>query len=398
MLPVTSKIAARAAALSLSSAEASRFSRHLLLPEVGVEGQRRLKAARVLIIGTGGLGSPASLYLAAAGIGTLGLVEFDTVDQSNLQRQILFRDADQNRPKIEAAIAQLKSLRPDLHIEPHPQRLSVENAEQIISTYDVILDGTDNFPTRYLANDACVLLKKPYVYGSIFRFEGQASVFYPPHGPCYRCLFAAPPPAEQAPSCAEAGVLGVLPGLIGTTQATEAIKLILGIGEPLMGRLLTFDALAMHFDEFRLRRDPGCPVCGEAPTITSLQSITENCSRALSPGGDGAGSTPAVPQLKTQDYYRLRQSGAAHVLLDVRSAQEAAICRIEGSELVPLHLLPSSLTRWPKDTQLVVYCKSGARSERAVRILVAAGFTKATNLTGGIIAWIDDCAPDLPRY
>lgn len=391
-LPVTTEIARRAEAMSLDAAETARFSRHLLLPEVGEAGQRRLKAARVLLIGTGGLGSPASLYLAAAGVGTLGLVEFDTVDASNLQRQILYTEADAGRPKLVAAAARLKALHPRLNVEDHDGRIDETNAARLVASYDIVIDGTDNFPTRYLVNDACVLARKPYVYGSIFRFDGQASVFYAPHGPCYRCLFPAPPPPGQVPSCAEGGVLGVLPGLVGTVQATEAIKLILGRGTSLLGRLMTLDALALRFDEFRLQKDDACAVCGNHPTITSAKLSAASCAVPV--------DAPVGPDslLAPRDLAAWREAGRPHTLIDVRSASEAAICRIDGALLIPLPELARRLGEIPRGVPVVIHCKSGARSAQAVKTLAAAGLPGAKSLAGGILAWIEAVDPRLVRY
>lgn len=369
----------------------TRYSRHLLLPEVGVEGQRRLKAARVLVIGTGGLGSPVSLYLAAAGVGTLGLVEFDTVDASNLQRQVLYTEADAGRSKLTAAVERLEALNSGIKIVAHAERLESENAKRLFEAYDIIVDGTDNFPTRYLASDACAMLGKPYVYGSIFRFDGQASVFYAPHGPCYRCLFPAPPPAGQVPSCAEGGVLGVLPAQVGSIQANETLKLILGIGTSLLGRLMTLDAMDMRVEEFRIRRDPDCAVCGERPTITTLAMSAAAC---VVPEARGAPSS----EIDVGAYHELRSRGVAHVLVDVRSASEAEICRIDGAQLIPLNDLEKRLAELPRDRPIIVHCKSGARSARATALLHAQGYATARSLRGGILAWIDAYAPELPKY
>jgi adenylyltransferase/sulfurtransferase len=382
----------------LSPSDISRYSRHILLPEVGKAGQEKLKAARVLVIGAGGLGSPVSLYLAAAGVGTLGIVEFDTVDRSNLQRQILYADADVGRPKLEAAAARLQALAPDLKIERFAASLEAANAAGIIRGFDLVVDGTDNFATRYLVNDACVLLGKPNVYGSIFRFDGQASVFDARRGPCYRCLFPAPPPPDQVPNCAEGGVLGVLPGLIGMVQATEALKLILGKGDALLGRLLVLDAMAMRFSEFKFTKDAGCAVCGETSTIKDL-TIHQNAA----PPGAAACEVPtmtsqAADEISVAELARWRGQKKPHVLLDVRGPAELAICRIDGSVNVPLPELEQRLAELDRDAEIVVQCKSGARSQRAAALLTERGFAKVHNLTGGILAWIDQVDPSLPKY
>ena len=377
----------------LSREEVFRYSRHLLIPEVGLEGQRKLKAARVLCIGAGGLGSPVAMYLAAAGVGTIGIVDFDTVDFSNLQRQLLHSTADVGRLKLDSAKDTLAALNPGVTIVPHEVVLSSENALSILGPYDIIVDGTDNFPTRYLVNDACVLLGKPNVYGSIYRFEGQASIFAAPDGPCYRCLYPEPPPAGLVPSCAEGGVLGVLPGIIGTIQATEAIKLIVGAGEPLAGRLLIFDALKMRFREVRLRRDPACPICGDHPTIRALIDYQEFC------GVPGAEATHArgefdVTALELKEEL---DQGRDLLLLDVREPLEYEINRIPGSRLVPLAELPGRLDTLGSAPDIVAYCKTGARSATAAQLLRSAGF-HARNLAGGIEEWIGKVDPDQLRY
>lgn len=387
LLPVTAAVSRRAEGETLTSAETTRYSRHLLLPEVGADGQKRLKASRILVIGAGGLGSPVSLYLTAAGVGTIGLVDHDTVDTSNLQRQILYKEADAGRSKAVAARERLQSLSSAVNVEVHEERLDATNAERLLSAYDVIVDGTDNFPTRYLVNDACVFLGKPNVYGSIFRFDGQASVFYPPHGPCYRCLFPSPPPAGQVPSCAEGGVLGVLPAQIGAIQATEALKLVLGIGEPLLGRLLTLDALSMKVDEFKVRRDDDCPVCGKAPTITSLVETPLVCEVPA------IGAELAVATLKSW-----RDTAKPHLLVDVRSAAERAICAIEGSTHMPVSDIAKRVAELPRDRPVVLHCKSGARSLQALQALEAQGLTNAMSLKGGILHWIDEIEPFLSKY
>jgi sulfur-carrier protein adenylyltransferase/sulfurtransferase len=361
----------------LTKEELQRYSRHLLLPEVGVEGQRRLRAARVLLIGAGGLGSPSALYLAAAGVGTIGLVDFDTVDVTNLQRQILHGTASIGRSKLESARERLHDLNPGVTIVPHSLRLDSSNALGVLSGYDVVVDGSDNFPTRYLANDACVLLGRPYVYGSIFRFDGQASVFAVPEFPCYRCLYPEPPPPGLVPTCAEGGVLGVLPGVIGSIQALEAIKLILGAGESLAGRLLLFDALRLRFRELRLRKDPECPVCGPHPTITSLIDYDAFC---------GIGSA-AAEEIDAAALRREQASGGTLTLVDVREPHEWASGTIDGARLIPLAELASRSGQIDANASVVVYCQKGSRSRRGAELLRSAGFTDVRSLTGGIEAW-----------
>src|SRR6266852_5509904 len=368
---------------ALTNEEIRRYSRHLIMPEVGLEGQRKLKAARVLCIGAGGLGSPATLYLAAAGVGTIGLVDFDVVDFSNLQRQILHGTADVGRPKLESAAERLAGINPGVHIETYEAALNSSNALEILQNYDVIVDGTDNFPTRYLVNDACVLLRKPNVYGSIFRFEGQASVFAVPDAPCYRCLYAEPPPPGLVPSCAEGGVLGVLPGIIGTIQATEAIKLILGAGETLVGRLLLFDALRMHFRELKLRRDPTCPICGEHPTIHELIDYEEFCGVPAHEAPVVTAADMLVDELKEK-----LDRGDELLIVDVREPLEYQINRIPGSILIPLGELPGRVRELDAAREIVVHCKSGSRSARAVEFLKGAGFRRVHNLKGGIVQWV----------
>ncbi|HET7697006.1 MAG TPA: molybdopterin-synthase adenylyltransferase MoeB [Vicinamibacterales bacterium] len=376
----------------LTPGELQRYSRHLLLPELGAEGQRLLKRARVLCVGAGGLGSPAALYLAAAGIGTLGLVDFDVVDFSNLQRQIIHGTADVGRSKLASAKARIEALNPEVRVETFEARFSVANARTLVEAFDVVVDGTDNFPARYLVNDACVLFRRPNAWGSIFRFEGQAAVFAAPGGPCYRCLHPEPPPQGLVPSCAEAGVLGVLPGVIGTIQATEALKLILGIGEPLVGRFLVYDALKMRFRELKLRRDPDCPICGSRPTITELRETGAFCETGA---GNRSGSGPAMTarELKAR-----MDAGTAPMILDVREPFEAAICSLPGAVLIPLGELPRRLGELRRGQEIVVHCKSGARSARAVGLLRAEGFTGAVNLSGGILNWINEIDPSLSRY
>jgi sulfur-carrier protein adenylyltransferase/sulfurtransferase len=383
--------------IALTREEMARYSRHLILPEVNVDGQRRIKAARVLCIGAGGLGSPAALYLTAAGIGTLGLVDADRVDASNLQRQILYRTDDIGKPKLEKARARLLEINPGVKIVRYDARLTSANATEIIAAYDLVIDGSDNFPTRYLSNDVCVFARKPNIYGSVFRFEGQASVFAP-HlgGPCYRCLFPEPPPPGAAPSCAEAGVLGVLPGIIGLIQATEALKLILGAGETLAGRLLHFDALKMKFREFNLRRDPACPVCGDAPTIFEPIDYEQFCA---GPAEDDWFAAPAgVPTISVRELKTKMDMKEALTLIDVREPYEYEIARIDGSRLIPLGELETHVSELPRTGTLVLQCHSGGRSEQAVRILQEAGFENALNLVGGIDAWSVEVDPAVPRY
>jgi adenylyltransferase/sulfurtransferase len=379
----------------LTADEIKRYSRHLILPEVGVDGQRRLKAAKVLCIGAGGLGSPATMYLAAAGVGTIGLVDFDVVDFSNLQRQILHGTPDVGRPKLDSAKDRLRALNPNIHVETYETALSSANALEIVKPYDVILDGTDNFPTRYLVNDACVLAGKPNAYGSIFRFEGQASVFGTQDGPCYRCLYPEPPPPGLVPSCAEGGVLGVLPGIIGVIQATETIKLILGAGEPLIGRFLIYDALTMRFRELKLRKDPECPVCGANPTVTALIDYEQFCgvgpAAHVEPGPAEGETTPR--ELKAR-----LDSGERVVVLDVREATEYRINRIAGSTLIPLGELPQRYEELDRTTLIVCQCKSGMRSAKAAAFLRGVGFTRVQNLSGGILRWIDEVDPTQPKY
>ena len=392
--------AAPVAALpELTKEEIRRYSRHLIMPEVGVEGQRRLKAARVLCVGAGGLGSPAALYLAAAGVGTLGLVDYDVVDASNLQRQILFSTSDVGRPKVEAARDRLRGLNPDTNVVAHEMPLKSSNALQILRDYDVVVDGADNFPTRYLVNDACVLLGKPNAYGSIFRFDGQASVFATKGGPCYRCLYPEPPPPGLVPSCAEGGVLGVLPGIIGIIQATETIKLILGAGETLIGRLLLFDALKMSFRTLKLQRDPACPVCGDHPTVKTLIDYEQFCG--ITPPVAAGADAPADFEIGAGELKARLDRHDPIWILDVREPNEYEICRIPGSTLIPLGELPRRLNELPHGPgapDVVVYCKVGARSAKAVALLRQKGFPRATNLGGGILSWIDRVDPSQAKY
>jgi molybdopterin/thiamine biosynthesis adenylyltransferase/rhodanese-related sulfurtransferase len=374
--------------MDLTAKERQRYSRHLLLPEVGEEGQRRLKSARVLCVGAGGLGSPAALYLAAAGVGTLGLVDFDVVDFSNLQRQIIHGTPDVGRSKLESAQSSIERLNPEVHVETFDAHFSVANAKTLVEAFDVIVDGTDNFPARYLVNDACVIYGRPNAWGSIFRFEGQAAVFAAPGGPCYRCLHPEPPPPGLVPSCAEAGVLGVLPGIIGTIQATEALKLILGIGEPLVGRFLVYDALKMRFRELKLPKDPDCPVCGVRPAITTLRESAASCDARSSAG----------PECSVRNLKARVDAGRAPVILDVREPSEAAICSLPGARLIPLGELPRRLGELDPSAEIVVHCKSGRRSAQAVALLRENGFTRASNLTGGILSWINEIDQSLARY
>ncbi|HYU90128.1 MAG TPA: molybdopterin-synthase adenylyltransferase MoeB [Gemmatimonadales bacterium] len=375
----------------LSHEEILRYSRHLILPDVGVEGQQKLKAARVLLIGAGGLGSPAALYLAAAGVGTLGLVDFDVVDKTNLQRQILHGTSTVGESKLASATARIKDLNPNVRVEPFETRLTSENALDIIREFDIVADGTDNFPTRYLVNDACVLLDKPNVYGSIFRFEGQASVFHATRGPCYRCLYSEPPPPGLVPSCAEGGVLGVLPGIIGSIQAMETIKLILGAGQPLIGRLVLFDALKLQFRELKLEKDPDCPVCGTHPTVTELIDYQAFCGIGAEPSYDGVEITA----------HELRDEWQRHpdlLVVDVREPHEHEIAHIDGAVLIPLGELPDRLGELDGHREIVTHCHHGARSLKALEILKAAGFSKVRSLRGGIDAWAVNVDPTLPRY
>jgi adenylyltransferase/sulfurtransferase len=380
----------RSAAMQLNVEELQRYSRHLIMPEVTAEGQNRLKAARALCIGAGGLGSPAALYLAAAGVGTIGIVDFDDVDLSNLQRQILHGTKDIGRGKLESARDRLHDMNPQIEIELHKCRFSSDNAAELVTGYDVIVDGSDNFPTRYLSNDVCVFARKPNVYGSVFRFEGQTTVFAP-HlgGPCYRCLFPEPPPPESVPNCAQAGVLGVLPGIIGMLQAVEALKLILGIGESLVGRLLHFDALKVKFRELNLRRDPRCPVCGENPSIFSPVDYEQFC---------GLRNEEAIPEMSPHELRRWTEAGETFDLIDVREPFEYEIARIDGSKLIPLGEITERLDELERERPIVVHCHSGMRSAQAVRLLQQRGFTKVYNLEGGIDAWSDQIDPDVPKY
>jgi len=380
--------------VKLSREEIQRYSRHLIMPEVGMEGQLKLKRARVLTIGTGGLGAPLGLYLAAAGVGHLGLVDFDVVDSSNLQRQVTFTTADVGKSKSEAAKARLSALNPAIDIVSYDTRLTSENALDLFRDYDIIVDGTDNFPTRFLVNDACVLLGKPNVYGSIFRFEGQATVFGYPGGPCYRCLYPEPPPPGLVPSCAEGGVLGVLPGIVGSIQAMETIKLILGAGEPLVGRLLLFDALAMRFRELKLKRNPDCPMCGEHRTITKLIDYEEFCGIR---GEEAPAMTDGIPEITATELKRRQDRGEKLFILDVREPHEYQICNLNG-KLIPLGELPRRVNELDSSVEMVVHCRSGKRSADAIHFLQTAGFKKLWNLKGGVLAWADEVDPRMPKY
>jgi len=380
----------------LTQDDLTRYSRHLILPEVGVEGQRKLKAARVLCVGTGGLGSPLALYLAAAGVGTLGLVDFDVVDASNLQRQIIHSTADIGRKKLDSAEEKLKALNPALKVVKHETMLSSANALDILKDYDVVADGTDNFPTRYLVNDACVLLGKPNAYGSIFRFEGQASVFAAKDGPCYRCLYPEPPPPGLVPSCAEGGVLGILPGLIGVIQATEVIKLILGIGEPLIGRLLLVDALKLRFRELKLRKNPDCPVCGTHPTVKKLIDYEQFCGIRPETKEEQAMKN-GIPQLSVKDLKKRMDAGENLFILDVREPFEYQIANI-GGKLIPQGEVPQRLAEIDRNREIIVQCKSGGRSQRIAELLKQSGYPKVANLSGGILAWADQIDPSVPKY
>jgi sulfur-carrier protein adenylyltransferase/sulfurtransferase len=382
--------------VALSKDEILRYSRHLIMPEVGMEGQLKLKSAKVLLIGTGGLGAPLGLYLAAAGIGRIGLVDFDVVDFTNLQRQVIHGTSDVGRKKLDSAADRMHEINPFVTIDKHDVALSSENALDILKDYDIIVDGTDNFPTRYLVNDACVLLGKPNVYGSIFRFEGQATVFATEDGPCYRCLYPEPPPPGLVPSCAEGGVLGILPGMIGIVQATETVKLILGTGEPLIGRLLLYDALAMRFRELKLRKNPDCPVCGTHPTVTELIDYQQFC-------GIPHQETNSVAETNEWeiDAVELKQKmdrGDDFVLIDVREPHEYQICRIPGSKLIPLGEVPKRVNELNSADDIVVHCKMGGRSAKAVEFLKQAGFRKVKNMKGGILAWSDKVDPTVPKY
>ena len=381
--------------MPLTNEQIQRYSRHLIMPEVGVEGQEKLLNAKILLIGAGGLGSPLGLYLSAAGAGTLGLVDFDLVDFSNLQRQVIHGTENVGQPKVESARARILSINPEVKVNVYSTRLTRENTLDILRDYDVVIDGTDNFPTRYLVNDACVFLKKPLVYGSIFRFDGQATVFKTPEGPCYRCLYPEPPPPGMVPSCAEGGVLGILPGIIGVMQATEAIKLILGKGEPLVGRLVLFNAMEMRFREVKLRKDPDCPVCGKNPTIKELIDYEQFCGLA---GGNGSSSAD-IDEITVKELKDIIDNRGSKVqVIDVREPEEYDIVHLPRSKLIPLGTLKERLNELDTADEIYVHCKMGGRSAKAVRILKEFGFKKARNVKGGIDAWADQIDPSLPKY
>jgi molybdopterin/thiamine biosynthesis adenylyltransferase/rhodanese-related sulfurtransferase len=380
--------------LALTNEEVLRYSRHLIMPEVGMEGQLKLKAAKVLCIGAGGLGSPLMLYLAAAGVGTLGLVDFDVVDFTNLHRQIIHTTADVGRKKLGSAEAKLNAINPNVTVVRHESRLTSANALELFRGYDIIIDGTDNFPTRYLVNDTCVLTGKPNVYGSIFRFEGQVSVLGAPDGPCYRCLYPEPPPPGAVPSCAEGGVLGILPGLVGVMQATEAIKLILGKGEPLIGRLLLVDALAMRFRELRLKKNPECPACGTR-TIKELIDYNQFCG--IRGQETGEEKRVPIPTISVEELKQRRDAGEDIFVLDVREPHEYQICNLNG-HLIPLNDLPKRVGELDRNREIVAHCRSGMRSAKAVEFLQQSGFTNARNLSGGILAWAEKIDPTMPKY
>ncbi|HZQ52608.1 MAG TPA: molybdopterin-synthase adenylyltransferase MoeB [Bryobacteraceae bacterium] len=385
---------AEPATAALSPEEFSRYSRHIILPEVGVEGQLKLKQAKVILIGAGGLGAPLGLYLAAAGVGRIGIVDFDVVDASNLQRQVIHGTSDLGRKKLDSAADSIRDINPNVRVDKFDTGLTSQNALDILKDYDIVIDGTDNFPTRYLVNDACILLKKPNVYGSIFRFEGQASVFGYEDGPCYRCLYPEPPPPGLVPSCAEGGVLGILPGIIGLIQATEAVKIILGIGETLKGRLLLYDALGMRFRELKLRRDRDCPVCGDHPTVTKLIDYQQFC------GVVPASAQPAASEgvIDPVEVKQKLDRGDDFVLIDVREPYEYQIARIPGARLIPLGDLPKRLNELNPNAEIVAHCRSGQRSQKAVDLMKQNGFKNVRNMTGGILAWSDKVDPSVPKY
>jgi sulfur-carrier protein adenylyltransferase/sulfurtransferase len=385
--------------VTLSKDEILRYSRHLIIPEVGIEGQKKLKAAKVLLVGTGGLGAPLGLYLAAAGIGKIGLVDFDVVDFTNLQRQVIHATKDVGRNKIDSAAEKMLAINPNVQIAKHEVALTSENALEILKDYDYVVDGTDNFPTRYLVNDACVLLGKPNVYGSIFRFEGQSTVFATEGGPCYRCLYPEPPPPGLVPSCAEGGVLGILPGTIGLIQATETVKLILGIGEPLIGRLLLYDALGMRFRELKLRKNPECPICGEHRTITRLIDYHQFCGVPQQPAEAPIEEKKVTEgEIEVTEVKEKLDRGDQFVLIDVREPHEHQICNIPAAVLIPLGQVPERLGELDPEADIVIHCKSGMRSARACGILKAAGFKHVRNMKGGILAWSDRVDPSVPKY
>lgn len=382
--------------ITFSAEEYRRYNRHFILPEVGEEGQKKLKASRVLIVGTGGLGSPLGLYLAAAGVGTLGLVDFDRVDESNLQRQVAFGINDVGRPKVEAAADRLRQINPYITVRTHDTPLTSDNAMEIIADYDLVVDGTDNFPTRYLVNDACVLLGKPNVYGSIYRFEGQLSVFWAANGPCYRCLYPEPPPPGLVPSCAEGGVLGVLPGIVGCLQANEAIKLIIGKGQPAVGRLVLFDAMDMKFRELKLRKSPECPICGDHPTIDHLIDYHEFCGVPHPDAGQEV--TLLEDEWSVRQLKERLDSGEKPIIIDVREPNEYQIARLDDTLLIPLGDLPLRYYEIPREGPVVVHCKMGGRSRQAVDFLKSMGYSNVVNLAGGIDAWSRDIDPTVPTY
>nr|WP_221376927.1 adenylyltransferase/sulfurtransferase MoeZ [Actinoplanes polyasparticus] len=384
-------------AAELTVDEIRRYSRHLIIPDVGMDGQKRLKNSKVLVVGAGGLGSPALLYLAAAGVGTLGIVDFDTVDESNLQRQIIHGVSDIGRPKAESAAASIREVNPLVNVVIHNTALDVDNVKEIFSQYDLIVDGTDNFATRYMVNDAAVLLGKPYVWGSIYRFDGQASVFWEEHGPCYRCLYPEPPPPGMVPSCAEGGVLGVLCASIGSIQVNEAIKLLTGIGEPLVGRLMVYDALEMEYRKIKVRKDPNCALCGENPTVTELLEDYEDFCGAVSPEAEEATLDATITARELKDW---QDSGKDLFLVDVREPAEWEINRIPGATLIPKGEILSgeALARFPQDRQIVLHCKSGVRSAEALAALKAAGFKDAVHVQGGIVSWVNTVDPSQPSY
>ncbi|MGA2147307.1 MAG: molybdopterin-synthase adenylyltransferase MoeB [Bryobacteraceae bacterium] len=393
-----STVAAPPQEAALTKDEILRYSRHLILPEVGMEGQQKLKAAKVLLVGAGGLGAPLGLYLAAAGIGKIGIVDFDVVDFTNLQRQVIHSTADVGRKKIDSAADKMLAINPHLKIAKHDTALSSENALEIFKDYDMVVDGTDNFPTRYLVNDACVLLHKPNVYGSIFRFEGQATIFAAEDGPCYRCLYPEPPPPGLVPSCAEGGVLGILPGTIGLIQATEAVKLILGVGQPLIGRLLLYDALAMRFRELKLRKNPECPVCGDRPTIAKLIDYHQFCGVPNPKSPAPAEETKVDSEIDVTELKAKLDRGDNFMLIDVREPHEYQIARIPGARLIPLGEFPKHVEEFDPDREIAIHCKMGGRSARACAVLRQAGFEKVYNVRGGILAWSDQVDPSVPKY
>jgi adenylyltransferase/sulfurtransferase len=386
----------RSEEVSLSNEEILRYSRHLIMPEVGIEGQKRLKAARVLCIGAGGLGSPLTMYLAAAGAGTIGIVDFDVVDFTNLQRQIIHGTEDVGRPKMLSATETLKSINPFVNVIGFETRLTSENALDILKDFDIVIDGTDNFPTRYLVNDACVLLGKPNVYGSIFRFEGQLSVFWAEKGPCYRCLYPEPPPPGLVPSCAEGGVLGILPGIIGVSQANEAVKLILGIGEPLIGRLLLFNALKMNWRELKLRKDPDCPICGPNATIKALIDYEMFCG-VKSPQEENVQTDNSL-EITVHELKAMFDRGERPIVIDVREPYEWDIARIPHTRLIPMNEIPDRLDEISRDEEVILQCRSGKRSMTVLEYLQSQGYTRLKNLTGGVLAWSDEIDPTVPKY